>query len=65
MDRIHEGREHWRTAGTLAFWIIVYFWVVWFFNQMLPPVPEQTPLERLLQQQVGDYQEGGNASRTR
>jgi len=61
VDRVLETRKHWEAVGTLAFWVILYFWAVWFFNQMLPEVPEQTPVEVILQQRLGGYRDGGDA----
>lgn len=61
MDRSPETRKRWGAVGTFVFWVVVYFWAVWLFDQLLPPVPEQTPLEVLIQGQVGNRREGGDA----
>jgi len=59
MDRARETRKTWSAIGELLFWVILYFWAVWFFNLMLPAVPEQTPVEVFMQKRLGDSGDSG------
>ena len=52
MNRADESRERWGAVATFAFWVLVYFWSVWLFKELLPDAPEQTPLEAYWQQQM-------------
>ena len=65
MESAPEDRSGWETAATILGWVVVYFWAVWLFNAMLPPVPEQTPVEVLMQQRMNTRGDGSSAPAAR
>ena len=59
MDRgAVEKRERWGAVGTFVAWVLVYFWAVWLFKELLPDAPEQAPFESYWQQQM--FPRGGS-----
>ena len=52
MDRADQKRERWGAVGTFAFWVLVYFWSVWLFKELLADVPERPLGEAYWQQQI-------------
>jgi hypothetical protein len=59
MNRADESRERWGAVATFAFWVLVYFWSVWLFKELLPDAPWQTRMEAYWQQQILTRGSGG------